>query len=1141
MADIKNDSLLEEFISYAKSIGGGQSLTIDRYVLSVVETVYGKNGKINLDSGKRETLDLMICRYLPVAELGIETVTDKIKDRVKTKNSYMDTLNMSKYLYMAKEKAKKEGLEALPPEILLECILSSSNELTGAFGDGKEEPEEKPEPEETTAEEPEKKEEAKPEEKKETDPKAGIAALTARVKTIHDNLKKIIYGQDNAVSAFTTGFFQAELLSMTDKTRTRPRATFLFAGPPGVGKTFLAKSAAKELNLPFKCFDMSEYSDHQSAVEFIGSDAVFQGSKSGNFTEYVSKYPKSIILFDEIEKAHLNIIHLFLQILDSGFIRDSKTDKEIPLSDTILIFTTNTGRELYENSDMADFSGVSRKVILKAIQKDINPNTGMPYFPAAILSRFASGNVVMFNNLTANDLRRIAKGEVMRRVSDFEKEIGISINISEEIFTALLFAEGGSADARAIKSRAGMFFDSEIYELFRLVGAEKSGAKIEELERINITADVSPDKKDIRSMFYDRDDNRIMLFAGKETAERCKEKCPFARFAAFDDREKAKKYLISGEDVNFILIDLGCGVKGESPYLNIEDIDSSARDFFWYVRNSHNTIPVYILQSETPLKDEEKFSLLRQGVRGFLNVDDEDLITQTGEICESIHQQKSMNRLAKANKLVTFETAQMIKDGGKTADIVLFDFQLNVALDAEDSKNVLSSVSKPNLHFSDVIGAEDAKKELLYFVDYLKNPRKYLSTGVSAPKGILLYGPPGTGKTMLAKAMACESDVTFLATEGNAFRKMYIGQGKDSVGDLFRVARKYAPSIIFIDEIDAIGRARGRGNSGADDEVDATLTKFLAEMDGFKNDITKPVFVLAATNYEVNTDSERGLDPALLRRFDRRILVDLPTRDERLRFMNMKFGKNAAFSVSDAMKENLAVRSTGMSLASLDSVIELALRTAIRDGSFKVTDEVIEEAFETFNNGEVKKWNEDQLKRVARHEAGHTLLYYASGETPSYVTVVARSDHGGYMQHGDNEGKAIYTKEELLSRIRTSLGGRAAEIVYYGEKDGISTGASGDLEAATNTAYGMICSYGMDERFGLAAVNRRTAENGALTESVVGKVNSILAEEMKNAIRIISENKEAVDALVNQLIARDHLTGEEIKALLSAYEIKIES
>ena len=1143
MSELKNDILLEEIISYAKTLeGGSQNLTMERYVLSVIETVYGNNSTVKISKDQKEQLDKILCRFLPVSDLGVGTVTDKIRNRIKTKSSYTDSVYMSKYLFKAKGKAKEKGLDALTADILLECILGEENELTRSFRS----PDRAAVPE-TGAEQPEQsKQSEQPEStgtetagaaEEKTDPKAAIAKLTARVKTIHDSLKKKIFGQDNAVSTFTTGFFQAEMLSMTDKERTRPRATFLFAGPPGVGKTYLAKSAAKELDLPFKCFDMSEYSDHQSAVEFIGSDAVFANSQSGNFTEYVSKHPKSIILFDEIEKAHLNIIHLFLQILDSGFIRDSKTDKEISLANTILIFTTNAGRELYENSEMTDFSGVSRKVILKAIQKDINPNTGMPFFPAAILSRFASGNVVMFNNLSAADLRRIARDEIERRVEAY-KNLGIEVNISEDVYSAILFAEGGAADARAIKSRAEMFFESELYELFRLVETDDSGTSVEKIDKINVMIDIDEDKKDIRRMFYDRDDSKVMLFTDEATARDCAEKCTFADFTNFSDLETAKKYLLTGDDVNFVLIDMACGVKKESRYLNVEDVDSAARDLFWEIRNLHGTLPVYILQSSKKLKDEEKFSLLRQGVRGFLDISDDDLVTHIGDICESIHQQKSMNMLAKANKIVTFETAQMVEDGGRTADIILFDFELNVALDAEDSKSVMSSVSKPNQRFSDVIGAEEAKRELLYFVDYLKNPRKYLSTGVSAPKGVLLYGPPGTGKTMLAKAMACESDVTFIASEGNAFRKTYIGQGKDAVGDLFRVARKYAPAIIFIDEIDAIGRKRGMGEGSGADEIDATLTKFLSEMDGFKNDISKPVFVLAATNYDLDGNSERSLDPALLRRFDRRILVDLPTREERLRFMEMRFGKNPTFEVSEMMKNNLAMRSTGMSLASLASVLELALRTAIRSGSFKVTDDVIEEAFETFNNGEVKKWNEDQLKRIARHEAGHTLLYYASGETPSYVTVVARADHGGYMQHGDTEGKAIYTKEELLSRIRTSLGGRASEIVYYGEKDGISTGASGDLENATSLAYDMICSYGMDDRFGLAAVGRRLAQSGPIAETLIGKVNAILDEEMKKAVKIIAGNREAVDALVDQLILKDHLTGEEIKTLFSAYDIK---
>ena len=265
-----------------------------------------------------------------------------------------------------------------------------------------------------------------------------------------------------------------------------------------------------------------------------------------------------------------------------------------------------------------------------------------------------------------------------------------------------------------------------------------------------------------------------------------------------------------------------------------------------------------------------------------------------------------MVKLAKENKLISFETAQTISKNGKNAEIKLFDFEMVVAVESEDAKNDLSSVSKPNVHFDDVIGARDAKKELTYFVEYLKNPKKYMGTGVKAPKGVILYGPPGTGKTMLAKAMACEAGVTFIAAEGNQFLKKYVGEGSEKVHELFKTARKYAPSILFIDEIDAIAKERKGGvNAGSNGEE--TLTAFLTEMDGFINDPSKPVFVLAATNFDVEPGKDKSLDPALMRRFDRRVYIDLPNKDDRIRFLKMKIEKNHALDISNTQIDNIAL------------------------------------------------------------------------------------------------------------------------------------------------------------------------------------------------------------------------------------------
>lgn len=1160
MVDMKNNPLLDKLIGHAKSLEGGSNTTFtaERYVVSVIDFVTDSTA-FDATEAEKSALVALLTMNMPLKELGFGEVKNHFMQHIEnnSSSSYIDGIYMQQHIYKAKEAAKSRGLEELTPEVLLESVFSDPNDFIRGILSLKDDLTSEKKNNETedadtvtddisaqldkfsvdkTTEKVTEKEPLKKDAKeKKINPKSAVAKLTQKVKSTHDALIDSIYGQNNAVSVFTTGYFQAELLAMTDKKRIRPRATFLFAGSPGVGKTFLAEKAAEILELPFMRFDMSEYSDKEANLEFCGSDKVYKGAKEGNVTGFVEKNKKCVLLFDEIEKAHINVIHLFLQILDAGRLRDNFTDREVLFNDAIIIFTTNAGKQLYENSDTNDFSGVTRKVILKALQNDVNAETGLPYFPNAICSRFASGNVVMFNHISAHNLREIAKKEVLRHAKNFESEIGIKVDIDEQVYTALLFAEGGAADARTIRSRAETFFDDELFELFRLLASEKVNSNIDDLESISISVDLPSENKELMALFTNTDNPNILVFSSKETADQCKSKCINAKFFDVQSIETAKG-ILPNTDISFILIDLTFGQSKGCKYLNIEDVESAARDFFWFIREHYADIPIYILQHPNKkLNVEEQLSFLRQGVRDVitLTTSEKDFSAEINDVVEKLHQQRSMSVLARANKLVSFETAQTIRKKGKMAEIKLFDFEMAVAIDAEDSKNILSNVSKPDVQFDQVIGAEDAKKELRYFVEYMKNPKRYLGSGVSAPKGVLLYGPPGTGKTMLAKAMASESNVTFITAEGNQFLKKYVGEGPEKVHELFRTARKYAPSILFIDEIDAIAKERkgGEGSEG----TEATLTALLTEMDGFKNDATRPVFVLAATNFDVEPGGSKSLDPALLRRFDRRVYIELPNREERIRYIRMRFEENEAFELSQEKIDNIAIRSTGMSLAELASVIELSLRTAIRDGNLKVTDDIFEEAFETFNSGEKKYWDASQLERVARHEAGHAFLCWQSGETPSYVTIVARGNHGGYMQHEDNEGKAIYTKDELLAKIRISLGGRASEIAYYGENEGISTGASGDLVSATNTARHIICTYGMDEDFGLAVIDQQDIRNSELSREVREAVNKILSDEMKNAIKLIEDNKQAINALVETLLSNNHLTGGEIKEIFERY------
>lgn len=955
-----------------------------------------------------------------------------------------------------------------------------------------------------------------------------VEELVTRTKRLQTELAEVVLGQSHAVSTFASGYFQAEMQSILEPDRKKPKATFLFAGPPGVGKTFLSEQAAQRLGMPYLRLDMSEFSEDYSVDELIGYDPNFKSPQEGKLTGFVRKNPRCVVLFDEIEKAHRKVIQLFLQILDAGHAWDKRAKEEINFNQAILIFTTNAGKKLYEESESRNLAGMSRKVILDALGKDKHPATQEPLFPQAICSRFASGNVVMFNHLPAHILHSIVGRQLNGHLTRMEKEMKVASDLDRNVVSALLLAEGAAADARTVKSRADSFFGGELFELFRMASSARSTTAPGKIRRIHIDLQLPEDDPEISSLFISSDPMQALVYSREEvTLPEIPGRC---RFTCFTDEKEALKALRRSE-FHFVL----CAMErqDECKYLNKEDVESVSRDFLLEALEKYPEQPIYLLErTEEDFTDEEKESYRRRGVRGFVSTVEGRMKPQLMEILDMIHQQHSLNQLARSNRLITFETAQHIHDDNQTASIILFDLKLQTAVSADDKGSIMSNMSRPETRFSDVIGAEDAKSELKQFADFLRNPRKYMGSGVAAPKGILLYGPPGTGKTLMAKALAGESGVTFIAAEGNQFFSKWVGEGQEMVHKLFAAARRYAPSILFVDEIDTIARERnGSGDAGTQSQ-EQILTAFFSEMDGFRTDPSRPVFVVGATNYGVDASQGKALDPAMLRRFDRQIYVDLPNKSERFKFLCMRRDANPAYAqVTDGMLQAISERTAGMSLALLSNVLELALRNAMKAGTVQVDDVCLDEALESYNNGEKKKWGADITLRTARHEAGHTLISWLGGEKPSYVTIVSRADHGGYMQHEDGEERMGYTRKELLSRIRTALGGRAAELVCYGEEDGVSTGASGDLSSATSIAGSMLSRYGMDDAFGLATISGQAADT--LQSELRSQVNGVLRDELAEAVRLIREHRDALDALVNVLLEKNHLNGKDIDKLLS--------
>ena len=433
--------------------------------------------------------------------------------------------------------------------------------------------------------------------------------------------------------------------------------------------------------------------------------------------------------------------------------------------------------------------------------------------------------------------------------------------------------------------------------------------------------------------------------------------------------------------------------------------------------------------------------------------------------------------------------------------------------------------------FKDVAGQDEAKESLQEVVDFLHNPGKYTGIGAKLPKGALLVGPPGTGKTLLAKAVAGEAKVPFFSLSGSAFVEMYVGVGASRVRDLFKQAQSMAPCIIFIDEIDAIGKSRDN-SMGSNDEREQTLNQLLAEMDGFDTD--KGLLLLAATN------RPEILDPALLRpgRFDRRILVDKPDLKGRIDVLKVH-AKDVKMDETVDL-EAIALATSGAVGSDLANMINEAAINAVKNGRNVVSQADLFEAVEVVLVGKEKKdriMNAEERRIVSYHEVGHALVsaLQKDSEPVQKITIVPRTMGAlGYVMHTPEEEKFLNTKKELEAMIVGMLGGRAAEEIVF---DTVTTGASNDIEQATKVARAMITQYGMSERFGLMGLEsiqnryldgRAVLNCGEATAAEIDQeVMKMLKAAYEEAKRLLTENREALDKIAAFLIEKETITGKE--------------
>ncbi|MBN8194323.1 ATP-dependent zinc metalloprotease FtsH [Bacillus sp. NTK074B] len=478
---------------------------------------------------------------------------------------------------------------------------------------------------------------------------------------------------------------------------------------------------------------------------------------------------------------------------------------------------------------------------------------------------------------------------------------------------------------------------------------------------------------------------------------------------------------------------------------------------------------------------------------------------------------------------------------------ILFFFLLNQAqgggsrvMNFGKSKAKLYSEEKKKVRFKDVAGADEEKQELVEVVEFLKDPRKFSEVGARIPKGVLLVGPPGTGKTLLARAVAGEAGVPFFSISGSDFVEMFVGVGASRVRDLFENAKKNAPCIIFIDEIDAVGRQRGAGLGGGHDEREQTLNQLLVEMDGFG--ANEGIIIVAATN------RPDILDPALLRpgRFDRQITVDRPDLKGREAVLKVH-SHNKPLDDSVDLKA-IAMRTPGFSGADLENLLNEAALVAAREDKKKIDMRDIDEATDRVIAGPAKKSkviSEKERKIVAFHEAGHTVIGLVLDEADMVhkVTIVPRGQAGGYAVMLPKEDRYFMTKPELLDKITGLLGGRVAEEIIFGD---VSTGAHNDFQRATGIARKMVTEYGMSEKLGPLQfgqsqggqvflgrdINSEQNYSDAIAYEIDLEMQRLIKESYERAKRILTENRDKLELIAKTLLDVETLDAAQIKSLM---------
>lgn len=920
-------------------------------------------------------------------------------------------------------------------------------------------------------------------------------------------LEQKVIGQDDAVSSLCQGYLTASLSAAEG-----PRVIYTFAGPPGVGKTFLAHQLSEQLEIheqtgyEFNVFNMEHYTDQRDGMKLFGSGVQFVDANLGALTRLVRAMPRQILLFDEIEKAHPTVIQSLLSVLDSGMAKDQTSQENVRFDQCIIIFTTNLGYEVLGRNTQS--KALSVFDVLKSAKHPANGSSLSPEF----VNRLAKGFTVVFNQLKTNHLIKLAEKELEKHSKVDEQ---ISFQWADNFAGFLLKTLSPDIGIRALKTQTTKL---QAHILTSAAGEleHHSSSQL----AFQVSSEDMNENSDISLVLLDDDNRTIELFEQhslKQKVQLCSD-------------IDVLNSVVTRELPDALLIDVDTLA---SSGLNIADLQSRC--------STSLTLPIFtyrLVDSAKAPKPTASSQCVREHFELCIRSASQDEILRSLQrvitrIQYYITTEKFLEHMIKRREAIDFNCSFDKTDNG-----LLVSFkqtQLKQLVDSQDlTGSELFRMSLPEVKLDQVIGLERAKKRVSEVLDWIKSPHKLNQLGVSIPTGFLFAGPSGTGKTFLAQAVAGESGLPFFAVSAAELSSSNVGGTTENIKKLFAMARKYAPAIIFIDEVDAIAAKRDIASSGGSRDRNLTVNTLLTEMDGFASGRDN-VFVLAATNYP------EALDDAMVRpgRFDETIYCDLPNREARTQFFKRFVQRYELELDSDTIAE-LVSASRGMSSAELEQVFREVIYQSV--GSQKrITIELIKQTMIRVTYGTPSEsivLSEQEKLRTAYHEAGHLLisaLLFPNQEI-QFVTIEPRNQALGFVATREEEEYESYSRQRIGHRLEVLLAGRAAELLLADNPDDISTGASNDIYKATSLAMHAIYEGGLEPSIGPINVPMITKfEESELVIQAQHAVQKWIMDAEASVIERLGQHRKVLDAIANALYERESLLAEEIKILLQKH------